>query len=152
MIYHLPSDTKKKKRGWKQQRERDSVCWCNHRHKVSMSKRWNKKEKRASMCIIHKRISLLAAGLSPSCSRFFFLGPTKNININFTCPHTHPKKVGNHFLVFFHGLRQSKDYARNGNSIRKKRKTKNDNWIFFKGHRINIVTNFWSISQSRHIF
>jgi hypothetical protein len=58
--------------------------------------------------------------------------------------------VGNHFLVFFHGLRQSKDYARNGNSIRKKRKMIIE--FFFKGHRINIVTNFWSISQSRHIF
>lgn len=92
---------KKEKRMEAAERERDSVCWCNHRHKVSMSKRWNKKEKRASMCIIHKRISLLAAGLSPSCSRFFFLGPTKNININFTCPHTHPKKVGNHFFFFF---------------------------------------------------
>jgi hypothetical protein len=26
MIYHLPSDTKKKKRGWKQQRERETLC------------------------------------------------------------------------------------------------------------------------------
>jgi hypothetical protein len=77
------------------------VCWCNHRHKVSMSKRWNKKEKRASMCIIHKRISLLAAGLSPSCSRFFFFGTDEKYKYKFHVSTHTPKKGGKSFFFFF---------------------------------------------------
>jgi hypothetical protein len=77
------------------------VCWCNHRHKVSMSKRWNKKEKRASMCIIHKRISLLAAGLSPSCSRFFFFGTDEKYKYKFHVSTHTPKKGGKSFFGFF---------------------------------------------------
>jgi hypothetical protein len=145
MIYHLPSEHKKKKWGWKEEEDgRETlcvcVCWCNHRHKVSMSKRWNKKKIKKISKNIYKHTAQHKSGsLSSSCSRFLFLKKKEKRKSISWCPHMHnrPKKKW-----IFHGLRQSKILQRSyilDPYKRENQNPKNNNW------KINIsfrVTNF----------